>query len=153
MLCCGVTKEEVAHPCTTVDILLYGGTTDVEGNVYHVKTWRTVESKFPDGFETVFIDGGIHNNFKNLEEKELILNIIHTICKKKVIIYGDHLLRRYNVGEAKTCPDPLARHEDVMFTEIPIQQYTLENMKLAVDRATGGYYEVLRCKMEYHLKF
>ena len=154
ILYCGVVRQEIESPGVCIDLLLYGGEADIKGDIYKLQTWETVQSKYPDGFTTIFIDGGIHNRFLSPSIKRDVLTIIRNICTDSVIVYGNHLFNRYDVNDVCLCEDPLCRNENVAFTKIPVKKYSMEMFDFVMETKDEiNYFETLRCNMEYKLKF
>tara|TARA_B100001059_G_C17785909_1_gene557063 strand:+ start:528 stop:1016 length:489 start_codon:yes stop_codon:yes gene_type:complete len=161
ILYCGVTKEEIFGfessplPIICVDLMIDGGTADEPLNIYEVDTWKQLLEKYKD-VDYIFIDGGIYGSFKDLESKKEILDIIQIFCKKALIIYGDHMLKRfrpYTIGVRKG-KDLLQREQNLPFTYIPVRQYTMDNFKAAYNQShLLTRMQKLRVMTEYSSKF
>jgi len=153
ILYCGVTKEEIFEPGICVDMMIDGGTADEALNIYEVDTWKQLLEKYKT-IDYIFIDGGIYGSFDTVESKKEILDIIQNFCKKGLIIYGDHMLKRfYTIGVQKG-KDLLQRHLNLPFTYIPVQQYTMENFKAAYNQShLLTRMQKLRVITEYSSKF
>ena len=153
ILYCGITREEICEPGICVDLMIDGGTADEPLNIYLVDTWKQLLEKYKE-VDYIFIDGGIYGSFKDLESKKEILDIIQVFCKKALILYGDHILKRvYTIGVRKG-KDLLQRHQDLPFTYIPVRQYTMENFKTAYNQSSLlTRMQKLRVITEYSSKF
>lgn len=158
ILYCGVTKEEIFpseifKPGICVDLLIDGGTSDEPLNIYEVDTWKQLLEKYKD-VDYIFIDGGIYGSFNTVESKKEILNIIQVFCKKALIIYGEHMLKRFYTIGVRKGTDLLQRHQQLPFTYIPVQQYTMENFKAAYNQShLLTRMQKLRVITEYSSKF
>lgn len=154
ILYCGVVREEITLPGVCVDMLLYEGTTDIQGDIYEVDTWKLIKKKYPEKFSSIFIDGGIHNRFSSLNEKNEIMEIMRSLCTDNIIIYGKHLFQRYCVDGVTLCEDILKREQNLPFTNIPVAQYTMKNFQRIMSIVGNkNHFKSLRCNMEYKLKF
>ena len=153
ILYCGVTKEEIKQDGVCVDLLIDGGKADEQLNIYHLKSWTYLLEKYKT-FDYIFIDGGIFGNFDTIKIKEKIINIIQKICEKGLIIYGEHLLRRFNIEGICKGEDLLQRKQNLPFTYIPIQQYTMKNFDLAYNKSSlFQRMQKIRVITEYQSKF
>tara|TARA_X000000950_G_C13843796_1_gene631396 strand:+ start:986 stop:1450 length:465 start_codon:yes stop_codon:yes gene_type:complete len=153
ILYCGVTKEEIFEPGICVDMMIDGGTADEPLNIYEVDTWKQLLEKYND-VDYIFIDGGIYGSFKTLENKKEILDIIQIFCKKALIIYGEHILKRFYTIGVRNGKDLLQREENLPFTYIPVGQYTMENFKAAYNQShLLTRMQKLRVMTEYSSKF
>ena len=158
ILYCGVTKEEIFpseifKPGICVDLLIDGGTSDEPLNIYEVDTWKQLLEKYKN-VDYIFIDGGIYGSFNTVESKKEILNIIQVFCKKALIIYGEHILKRFYTIGVRKGTDLLQRHGNIPFTYIPVQQYTMENFKAAYNQShLLTRMQKLRVMSEYSSKF
>ncbi len=153
ILYCGVTKEEIFEPGICVDLLIDGGTSDEPLNIYEVDTWKQLLEQYKQ-VDYIFIDGGIYGYFDTVESKKEILDIIQNFCKKALIIYGEHMLKRFYTIGVRKGKDLLQRHEKLPFTYIPVQQYTMENFKAAYNQShLLTRMQKLRVMSEYSSKF
>jgi len=153
ILYCGVTKEEIFEPGICVDIMIDGGTADEPLNIYEVDTWKQLLEKYKQ-VDYIFIDGGIYGYFDTVESKKEILDIIQNFCKKALIIYGEHMLKRFYTIGVRNGKDLLQRHGNIPFTYIPVQQYTMENFKAAYNQShLLTRMQKLRVMSEYSSKF
>lgn len=153
ILYCGVTKEEIFTPGICVDLMIDGGTADEPLNIYLVDTWKQLLEKYKE-VDYIFIDGGIYGSFKDLESKKAILDIIQVFCKKALIIYGEHILKRFYTLGVRNGKDLLRRHQKLPFTFIPVQQYTMRNFKAAYNQShLLSRMQKLRAMVEYSSKF
>ena len=158
ILYCGVTKEEIFpydafKKGICVDMMIDGGTADEALNIYKVDTWKQLLEKYKD-VDYIFIDGGIYGSFDTVESKKEILDIIQLFCKKALIIYGEHMLRRFYTIGVRKGKDLLQRHQNLPFTYIPVQQYTMENFKAAYNQShLLTRMQKLRVMSEYSSKF
>jgi len=153
ILYCGVTREEIKEEGICVDLMIDGGTSDVPLNIYLVETWKHLLKTYKD-VDYIFIDGGIYGSFANLESKNEILNIIQIFCKKALIIYGDHILKRFYTIGVRKGKDLLQRNDNIPFTYIPVRQYTMENFKTAYNKSyLLTRMQKLRVITEYNAKF
>ena len=152
ILYCGVTKEEILKPGICVDLMIDGGTADEPLNIYLVDTWKQLLEKYKE-VDYIFIDGGIYGSFKDLESKKEILDIIQVFCKKALIIYGEHMLKRFYTLGVRNGKDLLQR-QNLPFTYIPVQQYTMSNFKAAYNQShLLTRMQKLRAMVEYSSKF
>ena len=152
-LFCGVTKEELQGEGICIDLLIDGGTSDEKLNIYELKTWEYLLEKY-NYVDIIFIDGGIYGSFQTFEVKEKVLNIIQRFCKKGLIIYGNHLLKRFNIPNVKSCTDLLQRSKNLPFTYIPIKEYTSTNFKIAYNNSAYlKKIQKVRVSTEYVCKF
>lgn len=150
---CGVTKEEIFAPGICVDLMIDGGTADEPLNVYLVDTWKHLKRKYKS-VEYIFIDGGIYGSFETLDTKKEVINIIQQVCKKGLIIYGRHMLRRFSIPSVCKGEDILQREQNLPFTYIPVEAYTMQNFKLAYDMSLYlTQLQKLRVMSEYSSKF
>lgn len=158
ILYCGVTKEEIFPtdmfaPGICVDLMIDGGTSDEPLNIYLVDTWKQLLEKYKE-VDYIFIDGGIYGSFKDLESKKAILDIIQVFCKKALIIYGDHMLKRFYTIGVRKGKDLLQRHQDLPFTYIPVRQYTMDDFKAAYNQShLLTRMQKIRVMTEYSSKF
>lgn len=158
ILYCGVTKEEIFPedifaPGICVDLMIDGGTSDEPLNIYLVDTWKQLLEKYKE-VEYIFIDGGIYGSFDTLESKKAILDIIQVFCKKALIIYGEHMLKRFYTIGVRKGKDLLQRHQGLPFTYIPVRQYTMENFKAAYNQSSLlTRMQKIRVMTEYSSKF
>ena len=155
ILYCGVTKEEISTcgPGICVDLLIDGGTADEQLNIYKVDTWKQLLEKYKN-VDYIFIDGGIYGSFQNLESKNEILSIIQIFCTKALIIYGEHMLRRFYTIGVRQGKDLLQRDQILPFTYIPIRQYTMDNFKSAYNKSSYlTRMQKIRVMSEYSSKF
>ena len=155
ILCCGVTREELVsdRECVCVDLLIDGGTADEQLNFYKLDTWKKLIEKYTE-IDYIFIDGGIYDSFNTLEEKEEVIKIIQKFCKKGLIIYGDHMLKRFFTTGVRQGKDLLQRNLNVPFTFIPVEQYTMENFRLAYHKASYlSRLQKVRVASEFNCKF
>ena len=153
ILFCGVTREELQGEGICIDLLIDGGSSDEQLNIYELETWTYLLEKY-NCIDIIFIDGGIYGSFKTVEVKEKVLNIIQTFCKKGLIIYGNHLLKRFNIPDVNTCTDLLRRNQNLPFTYIPVERYTMENFKYAYNNSAYlKKIQKIRVTTEYICKF
>lgn len=158
ILYCGVTKEEIFpseifEPGICVDLMIDGGTADEPLNIYLVDTWKQLLEKYKE-VDYIFIDGGIYGSFDTVESKKAILDIIQVFCKKALIIYGEHMLKRFYTIGLRKGNDLLQRHQNLPFTYIPVAQYTMENFKAAYNQShLLTRMQKLRVMSEYSCKF
>lgn len=158
ILYCGVTKEEIFPveifaPGICVDLTIDGGTADEPLNIYVVDTWKHLLEKYKE-IEYIFIDGGIYGSFDTLDKKKEVIGIIQQLCKKGLIIYGDHMLHRFPTDGVRQGKDLLQRQENLPFTYIPVEQYTVENFKAAYNKSAYlSRLQKIRVIAEYSGKF
>lgn len=153
ILYCGITREEICEPGICVDLMIDGGTADEPLNIYLVDTWKQLLEKYKE-VDYIFIDGGIYGSFKDLESKKEILDIIQVFCKKALILYGDHMLKRFYTIGVRKGNDLLQRNDNIPFTYIPVRQYTMENFKTAYNKSyLLTRMQKLRVITEYNAKF
>lgn len=153
ILYCGVTKEELVQHGICVDLLIDGGTSDEQLNIYHMQTWKYLLEKYKE-VEFIFIDGGIYGGFESIESKTKIVNVIQKFCKGSIIIYGNHMLKRFSIKNIKEGNDLLERKCDIPFTCIPVEQYTMENFHDAYKKSTYlTNMQKVRVNSEYYNKF
>lgn len=152
ILACGVTREEIKESnWVSCDLLVDGGTTDIQLNIHEMSTWNYILTKYGEkSFETIFFDGGMYDKFSNVQEKSDTVDIVQKLCTKGVIKYGTHMLLRGKIKDVAFCNDPLDRGYNLPFTYIPIEMYTMANMnKVFRGLLRATTYRSIRMRMEF----
>ena len=158
ILFCGVTKEELVNlqeydDSICVDLLIDGGTADEVLDIHEVNTWIHLLKKYKT-VDYIFIDGGIYGSFNTLEDKEKICNIIQNFCKKALLIYGEHVLKRFYTVGVRSGKDLLKRNHNLPFTYIPVKQYSMSNFDNAYQKSSYlTRLQKIRVIAEYASKF
>lgn len=152
-LCVGITLEEVPpdteEPWITCDILLYGGSTTIYGNCFHVEVWRKILDVYGENFFThIFIDGGLHGI---LEDKHEVVAIMQCLVSKGIIKYGTHLLKRAEVDDVVFHEDPLHRNIFAKFTFIPKHRYSMFEINEAARKLEPTATNLDRIRLKYEL--
>lgn len=152
ILACGVTREEIKESnWLSCDLLVDGGTTDIQLNIYDLTTWQYILDKYGEkAFQIIFFDGGLYDKFTNVQEKSEAVTLIQKLCVRGIVKYGTHMLLRGKKKDVVLCDDPLKRGMNLPFTYIPIQMYTMANMsEIFRGSLRASSYRSIRMRTEF----